>query len=324
MDLFGNPSQLDEVVRASLVESLSSRVEEVSRRYSRATQQLDGLAVWSKSPFDRTSSAATLRVPFRRGGFVIKAIEPNLVRQARDLLAPSAIPSRATGFENDDVYTPPQIIVDVEFGNRPRLGETAFRVITHEVLDEPRQRRITGLLQSSIEYEAPDAVTPDEKTEREIASLQDAVGSSIRSGAFATAERAVRLLGEVLRGVWKTQLEGSDSVSRCVRLTRQDWLFRSMGEVEQDAVLSPRAAGLFVGQAMARTLLRRQPRFRPSTSMNASVALLGSGSVPFNNQEPSSTSCLPRSSSTCTASPPFPLPATVRTSQFAQRGRWSN
>jgi hypothetical protein len=126
MDLFGNPSQLDEVVRASLVESLSSRIEEASRRYSRATQQLDGLAVWSKSSFDRTSSAATLRVPVRRGGFVIKAIEPNLVRQARDLLAPSAIPSRATGSENDDVYTPPQIIVDVEFGDRPRPGATAF------------------------------------------------------------------------------------------------------------------------------------------------------------------------------------------------------
>lgn len=253
MDLFGNPSQLDEVVRASLVESLSSRVEEVSRRYSRATQRLDGLAVSSKFFFDRMSSANTLRVPVRRDGFVIKAIEPSLVRQARDLLAPRAVSSRATRSENNGVYTPPQIIVDVEFGDRPRLGETAFRVITHEVLDGPRQSRITRLLQSSIEYETPDAVTPDEKTEREIASLQDAVGTSIRSGAFATAERAVRLLGEVLRGAWITRLEGSES-SRRVLSTRQDWLLRSMGEVEQDAVLSPRAAGLFVGQAMTRTL----------------------------------------------------------------------
>lgn len=253
MELFRNPSLLDEVVRTSLVESLSSRLERVSRRYSEATKQLDGLVTSSWSPSELRSSTVALRVPVPQGGLVIKAIKPKAVRQALDALAPRATESRSTEAENVDVYTPPQITLEVEPGDRTRPGETAFRVMTPETLDEPGRGRIIRLLQSSIEFETSGAVTPDEETDREIANLKDTVGTSIRSGAFSTAEQAVELLGHVVRGVWMIQLDGIDS-SRRGSFTRRDWLFRSIGEVEQDAVLSPRAAGMFVGQAMTRAL----------------------------------------------------------------------
>lgn len=251
--LFGNPSLLDEVVRTSLVESLSSRLEGVSLRYSEATKQLEDLVISSWSHLDLRSSTTTLHVPVPQVGVVIKAIKPSAVRRALDVLAPRATEGRSTEAESVGDYTPPQITLDVEPGDRTRLGETAFRVITHEPLDGPGQGRITRLLQSSIEFESSGAVTPDEETDREIASLKDAVGTNLRSGAFATAERAVELLGHVVRGVWMIQRDSIYSTRRA-SLTRRDWLFRSIGEVERDAVLSPRAAGMFVGQAMTRAL----------------------------------------------------------------------
>ncbi|WP_152347888.1 hypothetical protein [Brevibacterium sp. CFH 10365] len=251
--LFGHPALLDEVVRTSLVESLSSRLEEVSRRYSVATKQLDGLVTSGWSHLNLRSSTITLRVPVPQGGVIIKAIRSNAVRQALDTLAPRVTENRSTEAENSGTYVPPQITLDVEPGDRTRLDETAFRVITPEPLDGPEQRRIIRLLQSSIEFESSGVITPDEETDREIANLKDAVGANIRSGAFATAERAVELLGHVVRGVWIIQRHGFDS-SRRASFTRRDWLLRIIGEVEQDAVLSPRAAGMFVDQAMTRAL----------------------------------------------------------------------
>lgn len=251
--LFGNPSLLDEVVRTSLVESLSSRLEGASRSYSEATKQLEGLVISGWSYLDLRSSTTTLQVPVPQVGVVIKAIKRSAVRRALDVLAPRATEGRSTEAESVGDYTPPQITLDVEPGDRTRLGETAFRIITHEPLDGPGQGRITRLLQSSIEFESARAVTPDEETDREIANLKDAVGTNIRSGAFATAERAVELLGHVVRGVWMIQRDSIYSTRRA-SFTRRDWLFRSIWEVEQDAVLSPRAAGMFIGQAMTRAL----------------------------------------------------------------------
>ncbi len=251
--LFGNPSQLDEMIRASLVESLSRRLNSVSRKYSEAAKPLDGLVDSSLSLSYLRSSTVTLRVPVPRVGVVIKSIKPNVVRQALDLLAPRVAEGRSEAAESVDVDTQLRIMLAVELGDRTRLGDTAFRVITREALDVPMQVRVTRLLQSSIEFEAPEAVTADEETDREIATLKDAVGSSIRSGAFSTAERALELLGHVVQGGWMIQTAGIDQ-SRRAPFARRDWLFRSIGEVEHDAVLSARAAGMFVSQAMTRAL----------------------------------------------------------------------
>jgi len=253
MGLFGNPSQLDEVVRASLVESLASRLKSVSRKYSAATQQLDGLVTSNWFPFDVRSSTFTLRVPPPRVGLVVKAVKPNAVRSALAMLAPRVPEGDSPESESVVSNAQPRITLETALGERTRIGRAAFRVITHEALDEATQDRVIRLLQSSIEFEAPETVTADEETNREIASLKDAVGTSIRSGAFATAERAVELTGHVVRGGWTIQLDDIDSSHRSVQRSR-DWLFRSIGEIEQDAVLSPRAAGIFVGQAMARAL----------------------------------------------------------------------
>ncbi len=253
MRLFGHPTLLDELIRTSLVGSLTSRLEEVSRRYFEAEKQLNGLFTSSWSLVGQSSSIVTLRVPVSQAGKVVKTINPNAVRQARSLLAflaPDIWPAEAGSAGS---YVPPQIARDVEPGDRTRLGETAFHVFTPGPLDARRQDLIIRILQSSIEFEPEDEVTPDEEISREIAHLKDAIGTSVRSGAFSTAERAVELLGHVIQGVWLTNLANIAS-SRRGSLARRDLLFRSMGEVEQDAAFSPRAAGMFVGQAMKRAL----------------------------------------------------------------------
>ncbi|ORL92520.1 hypothetical protein FNU77_04260 [Prescottella equi] len=253
MRLFGHPSRLDEVVRVSLIEALTSRMETVSRDYGGALRPLDSLFDAGFSVGGFGSSAVTLRVPVPRVGLVVKAIKPQVVRRAIASLGPRLTEGGAVDGENDGLYTPPQLTLEIEPGDRTRIGETAFRVRTAQELDQGDQDQLVRLLQSSIEFEPPGSVTPYEETNREIAILKDTVGTSLRSGAYGTAERALELLGQVVRGVWTAQPEISDS-SRRSSFTRRDWLYHSIGEVEQDAMLSPRACELFVGQAMTRAL----------------------------------------------------------------------
>jgi len=253
MRLFGHPSLLDEVVRVSLVETLASRLDSVSRNYAEARRQLDALFDSGSPAESLGASAVTLRVPVPRAGLVIKAIKPQIVRRAVASLAPHATEGGTGDSGSGDLYTPAKITLGVEPGDRTRLGETAFRVSTSRELDQDTQVRLVRLLQSSIEFDSPGSVTPDEETDREIANLKDTIGTSLRSGAYGTAERGLELLGQVVRGVWTARPESLDS-SRRSSFTRRDWLFRSIGEVEQDALLSPRAAGLFVSQAMTRAL----------------------------------------------------------------------
>ena len=251
--LFGHPSRLDEVVRLSLVETLSDRLREVSRKYADATKELDDLTTSGWTVGTPKASTATLRVPVPEVGRVIKAIKPKVVRQAIASLALRATEESSTTSDAAEVYIRPQVALDVDPGDRTRLGETAFRVITSKELDEATNGRVVRLLQSSMEFEPSGSVTPYEETDREVANLKDAIGTNLRSGALATAERALELLGHVVRGVWMAEPERLDS-SRRATFTRRDWLFRSIGEVEQDALLSPRAAGIFVSAAMTRAL----------------------------------------------------------------------
>ncbi|MCV7175443.1 hypothetical protein [Mycolicibacterium sphagni] len=253
VNLFGHPTQVDVLIRTSLAASLASRLEEASSKYLEATKHLDGLFAPGGSLIGLGSSVATFRVPVSRAGEVVKAIKPAPVRQARSLLAFLAADIWPAEAGNAGNYMPPQITRDVEPGDRTRLAETAFRVYTPGELDARRQDLIIRILQASIEFEPEGAVTPDEEMGREIAHLKDAVGTSIRSGAFSTAERALELLGHVIRGVWLKNLDDIVS-SRRGSLARRDLLFRSIGEVEQDASLSPRVAGMFVDQAMKRAL----------------------------------------------------------------------
>lgn len=256
MRLFGSPSHLDEVVRTSLVQTLALRLDKVSRVYVGARRQLDDLFAAQREVEDLGSSAATLPVPVPRSGLVVKAIKPQAVRRAVASLAPPVTARGDSGSEPGDRYMPSHITLNLEPGDRTRLGDTAFLVRTAQELDEAKKSTVVQLLQASIEFAPPGSVTPDEETDREIDNLKDAVGTSLRSGAFSTAERALELLGQVVRGVWTARPEILDSSHRS-SFTRRDWLFRSVGEAEQDALLSPRAAGLFVTQAMKRALEAR-------------------------------------------------------------------
>jgi hypothetical protein len=252
MQLFGNPTQLDEVVRRSLVEALSDRLIDASRRHPDATKSLGDLV---DSPWPTgmpRASATTLKVPVPEVGRVVKSIKPKAVRQAVSLLALRATEERSSS-ESPEEYVPHHVTLDINPGDRTRLGETAFRITTRKPLDKPTNDRLIRVLQSSIELEPTDSVTPYEETDRDIANLKDAIGTSLRSGAIATAERALDLLGEIVRGVWMAEPDRLES-SRRASVTRRDWLFRSIGEVEQDALLSPRVANIFVSVAMKRAL----------------------------------------------------------------------
>ncbi|KXF54878.1 hypothetical protein AXA44_39740 [Rhodococcus sp. SC4] len=253
MHLFGRPSLLDEVVRVSLVEALTSRLTTVSRNYAGARRQLDSLFESQLLVEGLGLSAETLRVPVPRVGLVVKTIKPQVVRRAITSLGPPLTEHGAGNGGSVDRYTPPQVTLDIEPGDRTTIGETAFRIRTAQELDQGAQDRLVRLLQSSIEFEPPGSVTPDEETDREIAILKDAAGTSLRSGAYGTAERALELLGHVVRGVWTARPESLDS-SRRSSSTRSNWMYRSIGEVEQDALLSPRASGLFIDQAMTRAV----------------------------------------------------------------------
>lgn len=251
--LFGHPSQLDEVVRSSLVETLSDRLDQMSRRYADETKGLDDLLAPESMSRTSAGSASTLRVAVPEAGRVVKAIKTKAVRQAIASLASPATDRGSMDRGAAEEYVSPRIVLDVHPGDRTRLGDTAFRVVTPSGLDPATAGRVVRLLQSSIELEPPGAVTPFEETEHEIAMLKDAIATNLRSGALATAERALELLGHVVRGVWMTETE------RSVTLGRRSWasgggLFQSIGEVEQDLLLSPQVAQVFISAATTRAL----------------------------------------------------------------------
>ncbi|WP_223624863.1 hypothetical protein [Microbacterium sp. EST19A] len=250
--LFGRPSLLDEVVRASLVETILTRLTDASGKYASAKNDADALLEWDGSLGAADRSSITLSVPIHEGGRVIRALRPKAVRQAIESLA-----LRATEYEpveDEEVleYAPPRVTLAADIGERTRFGQTAFRVITSRPLDDQTAARVTRLLQSSISFEPREAVTAYEESDREISSLKDATSTNLRAGAFATAERALDLLGNVIREVWMAELpaETSWQASRA----RRRWLFGSIGDVEQDALLSSRAAGMFVSAAMKRAV----------------------------------------------------------------------
>lgn len=237
--LFGHPSRLDEVVRTSLIETLSDRFDRVARRYSDARSGLDELLT-SESSRTSTDSVWTVYVPVPQAGRVIRTIDPEGVRQAIASLAASGDDDR------------PRILLDVRPGDRTRLGAVAFRIVTSTRLDEAAAVRMVQLLQSSIELEPPGAVTAYEETEHEIATLMDAIGTNLRSGALATAERALELLGQIVQGVWMTGLDRSTPDRASV--TRGSGLLQSIVDVEQDVLLSPQVAQVFVTATTTRTL----------------------------------------------------------------------
>ena len=249
--LFGHPSRLDDVVRSSLIETLSDRFDRMARRYTEARSGVDEL-FGKDSSRTSTRSVATLHVPAPQAGRVIRAIDPEGVREAMVSLGSSRTASGSGGdsAEGDD---PPRILLDIRPGDRTRLGATAFRVVTTTRLDAAEAGRMIELLQSTIRLEPPEAVTAYEETEHEIATLVDAIGTNLRSGALATAERALELLGQIVQGVWMAGLERSDS-SEGASLTRGSGLLQSIDEVEQDVLLSPQVAQVFVTATTTRTL----------------------------------------------------------------------
>ncbi|WP_020076837.1 hypothetical protein [Cryocola sp. 340MFSha3.1] len=251
--LFGQPSRLDEVVRSSLVETLSDRLDLMAHRYAGATKGLDELL--SPDSIVRTSpeSVSTLEVPVPDAGRVVKGIRAKVVRQAIASLGIPARHRRSDVRSNAEEYVPPRIVLDVYPGERTRLGDTAFRVITASPVEAATAGRIVRLLQSSIELEPPGAVTPYEETEHEIATLKDAIGTNLRSGALATAERALDVLGHVVRGVWVAQSDHIE-LSRKESSIRGSGLSRSLREVEQDVVLSPQVAHVLIDAATVRAL----------------------------------------------------------------------
>jgi len=251
--LFGHPSRLDEVVRSSLVDTLTDRLDRVTHRYADATKGVSELLAQEESARPFGAAVSTLNVPVPEPGRVVRSIRSKAVRQASGSLGLRAIGRGSSESAAVDDYAAPRILLDVHPGDRTRLGDTAFRVVTSNGLDPSTAARVVRLLQSSIAVEPREAVTPYEETEREIATLKDAIGTNLRSGALDTAERALELLGHIVRGAWMTELDRGITPPRG-SLARGIGLFQAIGEVERDAVLSPQVAHVFISAATVRAL----------------------------------------------------------------------
>lgn len=251
--LFGHPSRLDEVVRSSLVETLSDRLDRMTRRYADAAKGVGELLAPEEAARPFGPAASTLNVPVPQAGRVVKAIRSKAVRQASGSLGLAATARGSSEHGPVDEYSSPRILLDIHPGDRTRLGDTAFRVVTSARLDPRTAARVVRLLQSSISVEPREAVTPYEDTEREIATLKDAIGTTLRSGALDTAERALELLGHIVRGAWMTELDRGITPPRG-SLARGIGLFQTIGEVERDALLSPQVAHVFISAATVRAL----------------------------------------------------------------------
>lgn len=254
--LYANPSRLDEMVRDSLVRSLTGRRDRTASRYADAWRQMEPLFEVGLSRTASSVGRASFRVLVPRDGLIVRRIKPQPVRRALELISPRANEESSRDSEmrhGEEQYSRPQIVLHVEPGDRTRVGDVAFHVFPSGELDQASSDRVVMWLEQSIEFEPVGSVTSDEETSREIAALKDAVGNSIRAGSFGIAGRALDLLGQVVREAWAVRPDSQQS-SRRTALTQRDWIYGSIGDVEQDVLLSPRACSLFVDHAMARTI----------------------------------------------------------------------
>lgn len=253
MQLFGRPSEVDEIVRESLKNAFSERLEKASHRYAKQKRQLKKIAILGQPPVRFNSPPGEFKVPVPQAGLIIKAINPKTVALVLDKIKPRTTENAFTSFNGPDPNAPVHIRINVEPGDRTEPRQTAFYVHTPHRLSEGTQGEITQLLQASMEFEPPGSVTPEEETNREIAHLKDAIAVNLRSGAFATAERSLELLGDIIRDLWIIEARGKGASTHALPIPRNS-LFGSIGDVEQDALLSPRAADMFVDQAITRVL----------------------------------------------------------------------
>lgn len=253
MELFGRPSLLDTVVARTLTTEIAARVETAGKLYERANRDIERLFVSEEAPL-----AAELRgrVAFRvrapDNSLVLKAVRPALVRRAISELAPRTTEGNSTTAEDPEPFIEPRIHCDLAPGDRLRTGQHAFRVEVAPALSETTRNRVTALLLESLVFEHEDTITAVEESLRDVSSLRDTIGTAVRTGAFATAERALRLLGTALRGVWLSAPEDRDILS--ASRSQIEELLRAGGDVEQDVTLSPRVASIFIDAAMKRAV----------------------------------------------------------------------
>ena len=113
-------------------------------------------------------------------GRVVKGVKARVVRQAIASLGLPAAQRLPDAHSTAAEYVPPRIVLDIDPGDRPRLGDRAFRVVTATPVDGATAGRIVRLLQSSIELEPAGAVTPYEEIEHEIAMLKDAIATNLQ------------------------------------------------------------------------------------------------------------------------------------------------
>lgn len=142
LQLFSNPSRLDELVKMSLTNNLTTRLNVVAQKYADAKQVLQNL----QDPLNSTKLVnPSMRVPVPEAGRVIRMIRPKIVQQAINSLGLRATEHHDVQSDPAKMYHPPQIVIDIEPGDRTRFGETAFRVISSDQLESERARRIALL-----------------------------------------------------------------------------------------------------------------------------------------------------------------------------------
>ncbi|WP_372969801.1 hypothetical protein [Microbacterium sp.] len=252
MDLFGRPSLLDVVVTETLTVGIAARLKDSAARYERANRDVEGLFADEGSALTaeiRGSVSMRVRAPDNR--LVLKAVKSIFIRRAMSVLV-RARQGGGGSEESSHTFVPPRIHFDLTLGERVRDGQHAFRVESSFALDEESEERVKTFLVESLVFEPEGTVTAVEESLRDVSSLRDTIGSSVRSGSFATAERALEILGTALRGVWVAAPATRDAFPTAPSPTED--LLRAAGDVEQDVILSPRVANIFVDGAMRRAV----------------------------------------------------------------------
>jgi len=257
INLFGRPSLLDGVVSRTLTREISARLESAADRYRTARAEVEEFFAPDQTRLtSEFRGLIAVRVTVPGGQRVLKAIKVTPLRRALNALSPRVNEASTTTTNEPDDYLPPRIHCDLEFGVRTRSGQSAFRIEAASSIDDQTRARVTRLLQSSLVFESEEAVSAYEESLRDISSLKDAVGTSLRSGAFSTAQRALGLLGSALRGVWITVSDEGQLLS--ATRSQVEELLRSVGVVEQDVMLSPRIADLFIDATILRCVAAPQ------------------------------------------------------------------
>lgn len=244
LKLYSTPAAVDFLARETLKQSIIIRGNDQFEKQQRPINELQKLNVHTETNFVWESRKHNLKIPAPIPGRVIRSYNYREIANIPSVLneTSKSIIKKDAGEEQP---REPIVILHRLPGERTELNSSLVTIKTDYRVTSHQQNAIVEALQRAVRYESADAVTADEEIELEATKLYDAISTGLTSGAFATAERAIKILWSIAYEISNTY-DKSSTKSSPENDFLLDKIFHQLAHAEKHCIVSPQAADFFI------------------------------------------------------------------------------